>query len=179
MMGRGFYAYLDKYKIAEADRAAMDFFKNVLARGLDPKRKATKEEQLNAHILGARCERAALVFFPGMTWHRHFTDFIGKPDLGSFIDVKGVGEDRRRLLSPNHNIKRDFAYLLVSAENHPYYWMAGWLWGSELIKAGEERGRQEFSKRPCFVAEHKELEPLRLLQQVAREKGEIGGEGGI
>lgn len=162
-MGRGFYAKLDQFKLTEADTTAHDRHEYNYQQGRDPGRNQTPEENLVEHVLGARCERAGWVFFPTLTWHRFKTGAVDDtPDLGDFIDVKGVRFDHHELLVPQAKIKRDWAYLLISAEQHPYYWLAGWMWGSSLI----ERAPLKHS-RPAYAMPAHALFSLTALQRIA------------
>jgi hypothetical protein len=163
MMGRGWYAKLDQYKLAQADRIARA--RHQYARLVGRQDHLPKEaDKLAEDLLGARCERAGWVFFPWLEWHSEIVRDVSElPDLGNFIDVKGVRLDRHQLLVPVTSIKPHWAYLLVSAQNHPYYWIAGWKWGDELIAKA-----QVMFARPAYAWPSDKLNPLRTLQEIAR-----------
>jgi len=157
-MGKGLYAKLDTYMIGQADKVAKDRHeyakehRDVYDYGI---------VDWDYEVLGARCERAACVFFPGEEWHKFTTGSVSKlPDLGEFIDVKGVPFDRYELLVPCPKLNPDFAYVFISAEYHPYYWLAGWEWGSEMAKAPVKH------KRPCYAKAVGALRKIHELQRI-------------
>jgi hypothetical protein len=134
MIPIGVYVQLDDAMIAEADARAA----TILARH-------TKLGTTNPHLyngydqaaqlrLGCRCERAAAPMLePLPQTPVDIPDWHDSADFGDFVDVKGARLDRHSLLCPVHRLKKEFAYLLVSAERHPIYWLAGWAWGSDFV----------------------------------------------
>lgn len=164
VMGRGCYAKLDRWKEREADKAAAA----RTAYGRAHRRSWIAEEIREAEdILGCRCERAGKVFFPWLEWHSYREGPVDDlADLGDLIDVKGVRLDRHELLVKVSRIKEGWAYLLVSAENAPFYWIAGWRWGWEL----KELGVMKHSRPRCYAWpwELGDLRPVRELQAITR-----------
>ena len=90
---------------------------------------ASDQEQLRIHIEGARGECAAHVVYP-LPWYRGLQ--TGLADLGTFIDVKTIKVPRHSLMVPMGTVRFDWAYVLVSAADHPRYEIVGWLWGAVL-----------------------------------------------
>jgi hypothetical protein len=172
MMGRGLYAKLAPWMIAEADFQAKrrrDYAKSI---GRIPGNNlvADEEEALAMDILGCRCERAGKVILPTLVWHTELVrDVDSVPDLGDFVDVKGMKLDRHHLLIPRAKLKLQWAYLLISAEEHPYYWCAGWLWGHEvpaIATAGP------YAHRPSYQIEAEQMHKPYLLQQFVKERSQ-------
>lgn len=108
------------------------------------------------HLLGARCELAAKIFLDPIHWNAVLDSIHNTPDLfteqGLKIDVKGVDHDSKHLLIRcDEPVHRDWAYVLVSGERHPEYWLRGWIWGSDVtpdMRAEPEPGR------PCYLVPH-------------------------
>jgi hypothetical protein len=104
-------------------------------------RKVTPAQEIAGHILGTRTECAGKTFFWQTRWHIELLSAAqarDRPDLGHprrDIDVKGVPFHNRQLISPAAAIKPAWAYLLVSAQEHPRYWLRGWCMGEELARA--------------------------------------------
>lgn len=85
------------------------------------------------HLLGARTELASKFVLDPIEWHRCEDGPIpNMPDLADFIDVKGVDEHWHSLIVNPEQLRPEWAYLLTSAEERPYYLVIGWLWGHEL-----------------------------------------------
>ena len=162
MMGRGLYAKLDAFKLGEADAVARQRRDNVIKYNLEAGRVVSEEQNEEEHFRGARCERAAWIFFPELPWNRLI---IEDADLGDFIDVKSIRFDWHELLVKKHKIKPEWAYLLVSAENHPYYWLAGWQWGSYLIAHAPTK----HARPPCYALPASALLPVWQLQKIVRD----------
>lgn len=72
------------------------------------KARCTGPEKMPSEMFKARCERAARLFFP---------------PLPQIVVVSGLHEP---------HIHPDYYYLFVLGEDHPYYWIAGWLRGKEM-----------------------------------------------
>lgn len=162
-MGRGLYAKLNDHMIREADQVAVgraESYTNLPSR---------RPDTPAINITGARCERAAKICFDPIEWHKILNDgddMMNIPDLGDFIDVKGTQYAEPWLKVPAYKIKKHWAYLCVSAADHPYYWIAGWLWGHELAV----RDNLKFPERPAYTVEAAALHKPYLLQQIARER---------
>jgi len=116
--------YADNVGALRRSRAFLNRFKNV--NGLT----GTFDHLLAIDRLGARCEAAGKVYLNPIHWNACTDRFKGAPDLGRFVDVKGIG--RRGLRMPvQKDDPDDFAFLLISAERHPDCDILGWLWGRE------------------------------------------------
>jgi hypothetical protein len=168
MLGKGFYAHLDQHKIRQAEKAATD--RRAYARSIGRTESIPDSvDKASEDLRGALCERAAWVFFPSLEWHAFKTGPLDElPDIGSFIDVKGIKLDRHELLVKVRNIKPNWAYLLVSAENHPYYLMCGFKWGCELIADAPKK----HNAPPCYAWPSDRLRPFReLLFEVTYREG--------
>src|SRR5271156_1824872 len=140
------YVTLTPAMIAEADKVAHLRMKRAIRDNLDVGRTATLEQQLADHILGARCERAGKHYYDPTKWNLGLSGaFIHLPDLGDFIEIKGVTEDRRGLCVPQKKIVAGWAFVLISAEQHPDYWIVGWMWGRDLAKEP-----LKFPQRPAY-----------------------------
>jgi hypothetical protein len=187
-LGRGLYAKLAPHMIAEADYVAHQRRENAIKEKLKPGNnlKVTPDENLLLDILGTRGERAAKIVFDPIKWLAFEPVKSGskkKPDLGDFIDVKAqertMFDDRLHELNVSHDPKKnitvnpDWAYLLVGAETHPYYWIAGWMWGHEVMRFGELRN----PSRPYYSVRVDRLHPPWRLIQIARERNPIHEEG--
>jgi hypothetical protein len=174
MMGRGLYGKLSDPMIREADWVAAK-------RTEDGKTRPTQRPNAAViDILGARCERAAKICFEPIVWNKlPPAAAIGDvPDLGDFIDVKGVRLDEHCLVVKIGGVKMSWAYLLVSAENHPHYWLAGWLWGHEVATDDNlERSFGPYIERPAYRIHPEQLHKPYLLQRIARERVNGGANG--
>jgi hypothetical protein len=172
MMGRGLYTKLADAMTADADAVGNRRQDNAERGGYIPGNGlvATLAECRRLHILGARCERAGQIAFPTLVWNKGLEGpFRNLPDLGDFIDVKGIErpyQNDHALIVPANRVTLDWAYLLVAAEEHPYYWIAGWMWGRELAVPDNKR----FPNRPAYFVEQDRLHPPFTLQQIARER---------
>jgi hypothetical protein len=125
--------------------------------------KAIEEEKL-----GMRTECAGHIYLPMTVWHNEILDDptqvadLEHPSLK--IDVKGIPYHLRSLISPVGAVKLDWAYLLISAEDHPTYWLCGWCMGDVLASAPVEPLQP---KRPCHVIKQGSSllrEPSELLE---------------
>jgi hypothetical protein len=148
--------YIGPELIREADQLGNKRQDNAEVKDCVPGNnlQATLEQQRTLHINGARCEAASWWHYSRqgdepLTWHKRFENWHGLPDLDEFVDVKGVPYDSYRLIVPVHAFNKDFAYLLVSWQHHPTYWIKGWLWGLELLQDGAPQQLQP--GRPCYV----------------------------
>jgi hypothetical protein len=172
MMGRGLYGKLAPHMIVEADFVAQRRQDNADRYGyVHRNHLAAGAGDLPRHILGARTERAAKIIFEPIVWNKGLDGAGDMPDLGDFIDVKGVTSDDHCLLVWQGGVKPQWAYLLVSAEQHPYYWMAGWLWGHEVERPENlEQSFGPYVHRPAYRIAAARLHPTYLLQRVVRDR---------
>lgn len=121
-------------------------------------------------VLGAQCEAAAHRFLRPIDWNWHIVErFAGMPDLGGFIDVKGVGERHHKLLVPRSPApKPAFAYLLVDRLSDTRYDVVGWLMGMEVLQMPviSPHRAVDFA---CYVVERGQLNSEdELLAEVRR-----------
>jgi hypothetical protein len=120
--------------IAEADEVAVKRHDNARRNNRQPRNGAPDDDEaaLGLSILGTRCERACKAYLDPIYWHAFVENGITNlPDLGDFIDAKGVPTDSRRIVLQKDD-KEDWAYVLVSAQRHPLYLLKGWAWGNEI-----------------------------------------------
>jgi len=161
MMGRGLYAKLNDYMIREADWVAAKRTEYAIA----VKRTTTRPDAATLDVMGARGERAGKIIFDPIEWHKELVDDpTNVPDLGDFIDIKTTPYEEPWLKVPAHRLHKEWAYVLTTSFDHPYYWFPGWLWGHELAEM-----ELRFPARPAYCAEVAQLHPIYLLQQIARE----------
>jgi hypothetical protein len=121
------------YETDEADDAGVKRFVWNRQMGRTSQCGGDWERQKAWDRRGARCERAAVPFFPHLEWHAFKAgDTNGLADLGTFLNVKGIEFDYHHLVVTLGELKEDWAYVLVSAQHHPWYWIAGWKWGWEI-----------------------------------------------
>jgi hypothetical protein len=103
------------------------------------------------------------------TWHIEIlaqitSDICDLEHPRVLIDVKGVPFHDRQLISPAAAIKRSWAYLLVSAQEHPRYCIRGWAWGRELAAAPLQELQPD---RPCHALPAKALRhPQELFDYI-------------
>jgi hypothetical protein len=109
-----------------------------------------------------RCEDAAHEWLKPINWNLDGPEGIGGPDLGDFIDVKGVELPHHRLLV-QQDAKDHYAYLLVDSWQDPDFAIIGWVWGHE----GKTHPLEslEGEDRLCHVVE-RACPPLRPLQEL-------------
>jgi len=168
MMGRGLYAKLADHMIVEADGVGNARQDRAEREGFEPGNNliATLAECRRLHINGARGERAGKIVFDPIVWNKGLDgSFRHLPDLGDFIDIKTMWRDHHRLLVEVPRLVKDYAYVCVSSENHPYYWFAGWRWGHELLQLNQ----RDFPNRPAYFATVAQLHKIYLLQQIVRD----------
>jgi hypothetical protein len=125
---------LEQLHIDTADKVARRRRAWAVEHALEPANGAPidNDEALALDILGARCEAAGKLFYNPIRWHA-VRDEVTNPDLGSFIDVKGIREHGHRLIVKGHG-HPEWAYVLVSAEEHPWYHILCWCWGSDAMQ---------------------------------------------
>ena len=169
---------LNDHMIREADYWANKRQENAEIEGRTPGNDLIPgPDDLAKHIRGCRAERAGKVLLDPIEWHKFKTGSLRNlADLGDFVDVKAVDrtfpKQDHALIVPIYQLKRDWAYLLVGAEEHPYYWMVGWLWGQEI----HDRATTGFLKRTAYFIRafdqrgKFQLHPPYLLQREARAR---------
>lgn len=168
--GRGLYITLSQKHLVEADKVGIARRENAIAlhRKDSSGLKISGQAAIDADVWAARGELAGKLALDPINWHSEIVDDpTDLPDLSDFIDVKTVLEDRRRLIVETSKVRDKWAYLLVSGETHPEYWVAGWLWGHQIRehKTGSLR-----SGSLVHIVEHAELAPWFLLKNIASTK---------
>ena len=128
-------------------------------------RRVTPGQALAGQILGTRTECAAKTYLWMTAWHIELlqqivTDTCDLEHPRMLIDVKGVPFHDRQLISPAAAIKPSWAYLLVSAQEHPRYWIRGWCWGRELAQTPLKELQPD---RWCHALPASALRPPREL----------------
>jgi len=117
------------------------------------------ERALSINVSGARCEMAGWKWLRPIKWHALAEDIGSLPDLGDFIDVKGISKSRHKLIVQK-NDPPDWAYLLICSEQHPRYEIVGWLWGREAQQ--ERYWGDPAGGRPAFFVNG----PLRDCEEL-------------
>jgi len=169
-MFRPVFVRLSARTIAKADRYGLARHWMALGHRLRDVNNLIVDElaALALHILGCRTELAGQGFLPSARW-LPLEDIRGGdekklPDLvlpsGLSIDVKGSELDRHRLIAPVNSLVEKYAYLFITAEQHPRYMIHGWLWGDELLRCPV---RELLPRRPCYVADRPLRDPRELL----------------
>jgi len=133
--GRGVYSYLDADKLAVCDRVGPTL-----------------------GLLQARCEAAAKVALNPIAWHvrpERRTEVDGP--LGGWIAVCATERDLDPLAWTALASGSMVAVLKVSAQSHPYYWIAGWAWDIEIFEAPHHR------------VEIEDLRPFRTLHEEVKK----------
>jgi hypothetical protein len=120
--------------------------------------------------LGARCECAGKTYLWMTRWHNELirdpVAIAARPDLEhprALIDVKGVPLHRLNLICPPGKVKLDWLYLLVSAQEHPRYWIRGWCRGETLEAAPL---KTLVKGRPCHVIAPEALRAPEELRRI-------------
>jgi hypothetical protein len=122
-------------------------------------------QALENDILGARCEAAGYTYCSPIHWNLYQS---GEADLGDFIDVKGVREHQHRLIV-QWDGKPHWAYLLISAQEHPRYHVIGWCWGREAMQ--EKYWSDPAGNRPAYFVKPSDSiikKPETLLHEIDR-----------
>jgi hypothetical protein len=128
--------------------------------------------QLAIHRLGTFCELAGKLFFNPIHWNAILDDPQYQPDLwteyGLKVDIKGVDRDSKHLLiRRDEPIHGNWAYVKVSAQHHPEYWLHGWVWGNEIT--ADMLGEADPDRTPCYLVPHNKLRPIETLEQIKKE----------
>jgi hypothetical protein len=126
------------------------------------------QRALAMDIMGARAEAAGYLALKPIKWHCYVDkDVRDLPDLGDFIDVKGIEREHHSLVVQSTG-KPHWAYLLVDGSRHPDYSMVGWLWGSEVMQ--DRFWRDPAGDRPAYFVPRAELRPFEELHRIVRER---------
>lgn len=122
-------------------------------------------------VLGGQCEAAGQKYLKPIFWNWHVVErFAGIPDLGDWIDVKGVGKRHHKLLVPwSPGPKQGFAYLLVDRLSDKEYDIVGWLMGHQVLGLPVISPHKE-KDFPCYSAERGELRPVEELLEAVRKR---------
>lgn len=131
---------------------------------------ATSEptQALNMHIMGARAEMAARIYLGPVEWNAYTDGSVhGLPDFQDWIDVRGRAKDYYELIVKPAD-RPDLAYVLISTEKHPTYWLRGWVWGSEA--KNPRFWKDPGTGRPAFFVPAQELRPMHEMYDMVWEK---------
>jgi hypothetical protein len=93
----------------------------------------TPAQSRRMSIVGCLAECAAYLWLKPILWNRWTDEREKLPDLDCFIDVKGreqPGDD----IYVHEPDPPDWAFLLVSARQHPLYRVIGWQWAHDAQK---------------------------------------------
>lgn len=123
---------------------------------------------LAIHILGARCEAAAKLYLNPIHWNAFHASVKNLPDLGEFIDVKGIAKPSHRLIVQKDDAA-EWAYLLVNAFEHPLYTMEGWCWGRDAQHPAF--WRDPVGGRAAYFVARDRLRPPHELVDIVRRRG--------
>ena len=162
---------LPMHDIAAADAIATKHRMRAIARRRVPANGLVvdAEEAMIMDKNGMRAELAAKCFLDPISWHAD-RDSVDLPDLGAFVDVKGVTNNRHSLASHASKTRSDWAYLLVGAQFCPAFLMIGWAWGRELISAGPTSLVPGRISHVIRQGENKLRHPMELLEIVHKRK---------
>lgn len=152
--------------IAVRRRACAITQNKTLQRGLDA---LSAMDRLMLEVLGARAELAAHLLF-GVEWRSAFSaTVVRNGDINGFIEVKGVGRPKDRLLIKEEKARPDHAYLLLDGTLHPSWYPIGWIWGREAMLE-KFRGNFGGAQPDCFIIPRTipPLHPVRELFAVMR-----------
>jgi hypothetical protein len=170
----GVVVRLSSAEIQQATEVGLARRKSAIANNRPPANniRIAGDDAVALDILGCLGEKAVSKLFPFSVWHSSIgrTDL---PDIDSFIDVKTprqkVGERPRRLIAYVGGVKRDWAYVLALRMRPSVFWIVGWAWGSQLIKAPT----REFEPgRPAHYLDPRipPLYPMTFLQLITSWK---------
>ncbi len=160
---------LEPIHIAYADKVAetRQFEVTRLGRKAMHGESTSTTESLARHTLGARCEAAAKLYLSPIKWNALAENLRDLPDLGDFIDVKGVTNPAHRMIvHPEANPR--WAFLLVNAADHPLYFMAGWCWGCDAQRS--RYWRDPTGNRPAYFIPQADLRPAGELYDIVRQR---------
>jgi hypothetical protein len=162
----GMHVYLTPDLVAEADGVAAKRQQNALKRQARPGNKFAGDA-VAAHIIGARGERAGQEAFP-LEWNMFDEPRLDDADLGDFIDVKTTVYRTPWMKVPRVKLKPLWAYVLISAADHPHYRIVGWTWGHEIKKAAPIECPQP--DRPAYIVREGDaiLHDARELQAIVK-----------
>lgn len=131
------------------------------------------DKLLHADRLGARCELAGKLFMNPIRWHALSDKISGLPDLGNFIDVKGVERPHHSLIVQKDD-EEDFAFLLVDGSLHPDYLIVGWIWGREA--KSDRFWKDPTGHRPAFFVARSSLRPATELLSIVHPAAQAAAE---
>lgn len=176
LAGRGCYASLQPFHLTHAEYVAQSRQQRAERINRKPGHnlQASLAQQLEINRVGTRTECAVHIFFPHLEWNSFVPGdkVYGRPDIGDFIDVKGVdrkgGEMHKKtsLVVQRGGVHpvATWAYVLAVEIELGLIWIAGWLWGFEVAQHPVKELQRN---RPSHVAPLKVLHSLRLLQAIA------------
>lgn len=162
---------LERLHLSFADKVGFQRHQNAMVNGREPCNGAPNDPvtSLEMHIMGARCEAAGKVYYNPVKWHAYKPSGIRNlPDLEDWIDVKGRGKHWHHLVVQKDD-DPSWAYVLVSAEDHPLYHIVGWLWGKEAML--KKFWDEPVPGRPAYFARRPLRDPADLYREIRRRQG--------
>jgi hypothetical protein len=96
----------------------------------------------------------------------HWAPFdLGAVDVGGKVQVRGVGNDKHRLLlHPGDEDDLPFVSVLVERVQLPRVYLRGWIMGRDGKR--QEWWSEPQAGRGCFCVPNDELRPMAALQEV-------------
>lgn len=148
--------------------------------GVAPVEKAKPEGKkitsLQNHIFAARGEKAIWKVVPFLSWHKFSTKgFHNSADVGDFIDGKATDypiEEIEMIVKRDYKdgdkkaIHPEFAYTLAAGFHHPWWYIAGWMWGREVIQRYKPKKYYSW----VYQVPEKDLHPIDELIEIARDR---------
>lgn len=141
---------------------------NAQAHGRRTSSNVDGKDSIHAHMLGARCEAAAYNYYGRSfewDWDYDHAEIDRKPDLGGFIDVKGVCKRFHNLLVPVRVYEPHMVYLLVEEMPDRWYHIVGWSLGKDI----PEKVIYPQPGRPCYKQLRCKLKDPTLLWETYDE----------
>jgi hypothetical protein len=162
----GMHVYLTPDLVAEADRVAAIRQQQARKRNARHVNNFTGDA-MAIDIIGARGERAAQEAFP-LEWNSVDESRLDDADLGDFIDVKTTAYRTPWMKVPRVKLRPLWAYVLISAADHPHYRIVGWASGHEIKKAAPIECPQP--NRPAYIVREGDaiLHDARELQAIVK-----------
>jgi hypothetical protein len=160
------HVYLTPDLVAEADGVAAIRQQQARKRNARPGNNFAGDA-MAAAVMGTRGERAAQEAFP-LQWNSTDESRLDDADLGDFIDAKTTAYRTPWMKIPRAKLRPFWAYVLISAADHPHYRIVGWAWGHEIKKAAPIECPQP--DRPAYIVREGDviLRDARELQAIVK-----------
>lgn len=128
------------------------------------------DKSFSHNRLGYRAEASGQIYLHPISWNWRTTHGNG-PDLGEITNVKGRYRDTDDLIVQK-NASENLAYLFISGEHHPEYWVWGWAWGYE---AKQDKYWDDKAKngRPAYFMPREDMpHPPEELRAIVHDNNE-------